>query len=180
MTPTFLDRLVRILDRALLVLASIGLLAMMLHICADILGSLLFNRPIAVTNAFVTQFYMIAVAFLPFFATELRGAHIGITLLTDHLPRRARRVQEAFVHLLSAGVAVMLTLQAWDQATDKLAVGAYMVEQTSRIIVWPSFFIVVAGFGALALLLTLRALLALTGRAQPGLLSSAPDGAPNV
>lgn len=167
MPDTIVNRLVRGVDRVLLGLGAVGLLAMMLHICADILGSLLFNRPIAVTSAFVTQYYMIAVAFLPFFATELRGAHIGITLFTDRLPPRGQRGLGLMVQALSAGVAGMLTLQAWDQAAEKYRIGAYMVEQTSRILTWPSFFIVPAGFGTLTLLLALKVVLGLLGRPEP-------------
>lgn len=177
MPDTLITRLVRGVDRLFLACAAAGLLAMMLHICADILGSLLLNRPIAVTSAFVTQYYMIAVAFLPFFATELRGSHISITLFTDLLPRRAQTGLALLVQALSAGVAGMLTLQAWDQATDKYAIGAYMVEQTSRILVWPSFFIVPLGLGALTLLMALKVVLALLGQPLP---RAEPTGGDNV
>lgn len=167
MPTDILTAVVRGVDRALLFIASLGLVAMMIHISADIAMSLFFNRPIAVTSAIVTQYYMIAVAFLPIFAAELRGTHIGITLLTDLMPRRFRRGLDTVVKAVMAAVFALLTAQAWDQATDKWAVQAYMVEQTSRILVWPSFFMVPVAFGAMALLLVVKVLLTLSGRANP-------------
>ena len=167
MPQDVLSAILRGVDRALLATASVGLLAMMLHISADILGSLLFNTPIAVTSAIVTQYYMIAVAFLPIFATELRGSHIHITLFVDRLRARPRRVLETAVQLLIAAFYLLLTLQAWDQATDKLAVRAYMVEQTSRIIVWPSFFFIPVALGAMSVLMAIKALLTVLGRPHP-------------
>jgi TRAP-type C4-dicarboxylate transport system permease small subunit len=167
MPTDILTVVVRGVDRTLLFIAGIGLIAMMLHISADIAMSLIFNRPIAVTSAIVTQYYMIAVAFLPIVAAELRGTHIGITLLTDLLPRGARRGLDTVVLALMAAVYALLTAQAWDQASDKWGVQAYMVEQTSRILVWPSFFMVPVAFGAMALLLGIKVLLTLSGRAHP-------------
>jgi TRAP-type C4-dicarboxylate transport system permease small subunit len=167
MPTDILTAVVRGVDRVLLFIASLGLLAMMIHISADIAMSLIFNRPIAVTSAIVTQYYMIAVAFLPIVAAELRGTHIGITLLTDLLPPRARRGLDTVVLAVMSAVFALLTAQAWDQATDKWAVKAYMVEQTSRIQVWPSFFLVPLAFGAMALLLAIKVLLTMSGRAHP-------------
>jgi TRAP-type C4-dicarboxylate transport system permease small subunit len=65
-----------------------------------------------------------------------------------------------------AAVYALLAAQAWDQAADKWAVQAYMVEQTTRVQVWPSFFLVPLAFGGMALLLILKVLLTLSGRAD--------------
>lgn len=164
MLPDMLATGIRWVDRALLSLAAVALLAMMLHISADITASLLWNAPFGTTSAIVTQYYMIAVAYLPILAAERRGSHIAITLITDLLPRMVQRALRAGVTLVMTGVYLMLTQQAWEQANAKLAIGAYMVEQTSRISVWPSFFLVPAGFGAMALLLVAKSLLILAGR----------------
>lgn len=161
------DRLaiaIRWLDRALLALAATALLAMMLHISADIAAGLLWNAPFGTTSAIVTQYYMIAVAYLPVLAAERRGAHIGITLITDLMPRAGQRGLRVVVVLVMTGAYAMLTAQSWEQAMSKLAIGAYMTEQTSRIEVWQSFFLIPAGFGAMTLLMVLKSALLLAGR----------------
>ena len=157
------DRLVRGVDMLLLLGAGAALVAMMLLISVDILSSLILNAPIAITSALVTQYAMIAVAFLPILAAERRGAHIGVSLLTDRLPGAARRGLEALVGLAMAGVYLLLTVQAWQEARDRLEAGSFLVEQTSRILTWPAYFMVPAGFGAMGLLLLGRTLLRLGG-----------------
>ena len=150
---------VRVLDRTLLVVATIGLVAMMLHISLDILFSLLLNAPFATTSAIVTNYYMISVAFLPILAAEYRGSHIGVSLATDRLPPGPRHLLETLVLALTTAVYALLTAQSWQQATEKLAITAYTIEQTSKIYTWPSFFMLPAAFGAMTLLLVLKVIL---------------------
>lgn len=162
--PEMLAVAVRWVDRILLVIASAALLAMMVHIGTDILASLFWNAPFGTTSAIVTQYYMIAVAYLPILAAERRGSHIGITIITDLLPRRVQQGLRVVVTITIAGVYLMLTAQAWGQAVHKLEIGAYMVEQTSRVLVWPSYFLIPAAFGAMAMLMVAKSVLLLLGR----------------
>lgn len=154
--------LVRYLDRALTIIATIGLVAMMFHISLDILFSLTLNAPIAITSAIVTNYYMIAVAFVPIFVAEYRGNHISVNLVTERLPVMLRRGLETIVLAATAGIYGLLTIQSWQQAIEKLAISAYVIEQTSKIYVWPSFFMLPAAFGAMAALLVLKVLYRMT------------------
>lgn len=167
--------LVRVLDRILIVIATIGLVAMMLHISLDILLSLIVNAPLATTSAIVTNYYMIAVAFLPILAAEYRGSHIGVSLATDRLPPRPRHLLETVVLAITAAVYGMLTAQSWQQAVEKLAISAYVIEQTSKIYVWPSFYMLPAAFGAMTLLLALKVVLRITTGSDHAL--QAPESA---
>ncbi|MFD2854105.1 TRAP transporter small permease [Seohaeicola zhoushanensis] len=90
-------------DRALVAIASLGLMAMMLHICLDIGASLLLNAPIATTSAIVTSYYMIAVAFLPIYTAEVRNGHIGVNLVTATLPVRVQNWLDMLMLSLTAG-----------------------------------------------------------------------------
>jgi len=150
-------------DRALIFIAAVGLVAMMVHISLDILSSLIFNAPISVTSAIVTNYYMISVAFLPILAAEYRGNHISVNLLTVRLPEGARRALETLVIAITAAVYLLLTAQSWQQALHKLSINASVVEQVGKIPVWPSFFMLPAAFGTMALLLIIKVILRLTG-----------------
>lgn len=158
----------RWVDRALIAIASAGLIAMMVHITVDVLGGLLFNAPLPLTSVWVTQYYMIAVAFLPVFTTEYRGGHISVDMFMNHLPAAARRVVGWLVQALFVLVYLMLAAQSWQQFTTKLASNAYVMEQTSRVTVWPSFMMLPVAFGLLALLLAAK--LALDVMGHPGAL----------
>lgn len=162
MTRHWTAILVRRLDRVLILIATIGLVAMMVHISLDILLSLILNSPIAITSAIVTNYYMIAVAFVPILAAEYRGSHISVNLATNRLPSAVRRPLETVVLAMTAGVYGLLTAQSWQQAFEKLAISAYVIEQTSKIYVWPSFFMLPAAFGAMTLLLVLKVVMRLT------------------
>lgn len=162
-----INHLIRVIDRVLMALAAIGLLAMMLHISADVLADLLFNAPIAVTSAYVTQYYMIAVAFLPLAAAEYRGAHIGVDLVVNKLPQGAQRGLNLLVLLVTLGVYLLLTAQAWEQATKKLGISAFIMEQTTRVTVWPSFFVLPLGFAVISLLIGLKFVLCLLRKPDP-------------
>ncbi|WP_170314605.1 TRAP transporter small permease [Aquibium carbonis] len=165
-------------------IGAVGLLAMMLHVGIDILSSRIFNAPIAITSAIVTNYYMIAVAFLPIMIAEYRGAHIGVSLITDVLPVGVRRWIEVLVAVATAVVYLLLTLQSWREASDKYAAGAFVVEQTTRIIIWPAYFIVPVALGAMTFFLALKIVLRATGQQpptvpEPEVLSITP-GAKNV
>lgn len=158
---------IRAIDRALMGLGAIGLLAMMLHISADVLSGLLFNAPLAVTSAYVTQYYMVAVAFLPLAAAEYRGVHIGVDLLVNKLSSAPRRGLHLLVLVVTLGVYLLLTAQSWEQAMKKLGTDAFIMEQMTRVSTWPSFFILPVSFAVIALLVALKLALLLAGRPEP-------------
>lgn len=158
---------IRSIDRALMAIAAIGLLAMMVHISLDVLSDLIFNDPIAVTSAYVTQYYMIAVAFLPLAAAEYRGGHIGVDLVVNQLPAGPKRGLNMLVLLITLGVYLLLTAQSWEQAVKKLGINAFIMEQDTRVSVWPSFFILPLSFALISLLIAAKFGLYLLVKPEP-------------
>lgn len=161
------NRAVGGVDRAILAVAAIALVTMMIHISIDAFASFLLNAPIPVTSALVTQYYMIAVVFLPLAAGEYRGAHISTDLFVNRLGATPRHWLDLAVMALCSAVYLMLAAQAWQQATGKFASNAFMLEQTTRLSVWPSYFILPVGFGLIGLLIALKLLSRLLGRPEP-------------
>lgn len=164
------DRLGRIalgIDRAILWVAAIPLVLMMLHISIDVVSNLVFGKPVPLTNAIVTQYYMITVAYLPLAATELRRGHISVDLVVNALPAKPRQWIDVFTQVISIAVSAALAMQAWQLAMEKLGRDAFLMEQTSRVTIWPSYFIVPTGFGLMALLMSARLVCQLTGRPLP-------------
>lgn len=163
----FLGGAVRLIDRAILVLAGFALVLMMLHITVDVVSNLVFGSPVPLTNATVTEYYMIAVAFLPLAAGEYRGAHIGVDLLVNQMAPVPRRMLDHGVQVLCFMVYLALAVQSWQLAMEKFAGNAYMMEQTTRVSTWPSYFIVPLGFGLITLLIGLRLVCRMLGRPEP-------------
>jgi TRAP-type C4-dicarboxylate transport system permease small subunit len=165
----------RFLDGFVMVVAAIGLLAMMVHITLDVMAGLLLNSPLALTSTWVIQYYMIAVAFLPIVAAEFRGAHISVDLFFKAMPPLAQRIVGILVLAVCLGVYLMLTVQSWQQAMAKFGSGAFVYEHGSRVTVWPSYFMLPIGFGLSSLVIAGRLVLALMGVPEPEHASSQPE-----
>lgn len=163
----FFNGVIRGIDRAIIAVAAIALVAMMLHISIDASSSLLLNAPIEMTSAIVTEYYMVAVAFLPLAAGEYRGAHISVDLFVNKLAPVLRRWFDVMVLALCMAVYLVLAIQAWQQAMEKFATKAFLLEQSTQMSVWPSYFILPVGFGLIALLIGLKLLCRLLGRPEP-------------
>lgn len=161
-----LNQAVDAIDRLVLWIAGAALLLMMLHITVDVIANLLLKSPVPLTNAAVTQYYMIAVAYLPLAAAEYRGAHISVDLVVNWLPDGVRRVLDYLVQFVAVLAYTGLGLQAWQLALEKLGRDAYLMEQTTRVTTWPSYFLIPLGFWLVALLLAARLVCRLLGRAE--------------
>lgn len=170
--PDRLGRMASGIDRAILWLAAIPLLLMMLHISLDVASNLVMNQPVPLTNAIVTQYYMISVAYLPLAAAELRRAHISVDLVVNHFAPAPRRWVDVFTQVVSVAVCTALAVQAWQLALEKLGRDAFLMEQSSRVVIWPSFFIIPLGFGLMALLMVVRLACQLSGRPLPEMSAS--------
>lgn len=157
----------RFLDKVVMVVATIGLLAMMVHITMDVVLGLLLNSPLGLTSTYVTQYYMIAVAFLPIMAAEFRGAHISADLFVKRMSPGVQHVVGLLVLALCLGVYLMLTAQSWQQAMSKFSSGAFVDEHGSRVVVWPSFFMLPVGFGLSSLIIASRLILEAMGAREP-------------
>ena len=161
------QRTVILIDRLLLWIAGAALLLMMVQICLDVIGNSLLGSPLPLTNAVVTHYYMIAAAYLPLAATELRRAHVGVDLLVNMLPQRGRRRLDFLVQCLCTVIYAALSIQSWQLAVERMSVNAFLMEQGTRVSIWASYFIIPVGFGLVALLLLVRVASRIAGRSEP-------------
>jgi hypothetical protein len=162
-----MGRLASLIDGLILWCAAIPLVLMMLHISMDVVSNLVFNQPVPLTNAIVTQYYMIAVAFLPLAAAEIRRSHISVDLLVNNFAPLPKLWVDLLMQLISLSVCSALVMQSWQLALEKLERDAYLMEQTSRFTIWPSYFIVPIGFGLMVLLMLVRVGCQLAGSPLP-------------
>jgi TRAP-type C4-dicarboxylate transport system permease small subunit len=164
---SFHSAAVRLVDRCILAVGAVALILMMVHISVDVVANLVFGAPVPLTNAAVTVYYMIAVAFLPLAAGEYRGAHIGVDLVVNHLPATPRRWLDHVVQVLCAVIYAVLAIQSWQLAMEKLATNSYLMEQTTRVSIWPSYFLIPVGFGLVAALIAVRLVCRVIGKPEP-------------
>ena len=121
-------------------------LLMALHVTADLTGRGLFNHPLLGTDEIATNYYMVALSFLPLAViTRLRG-HITVGLFTDRL----------LADLASFGFVGIVAWVGIDTAIEKTAAREMTESSTGYLPVWEARWILAAGFALMFVYLVLN------------------------
>ncbi|MGK0168929.1 MAG: TRAP-type C4-dicarboxylate transport system permease small subunit [Gammaproteobacteria bacterium] len=156
----------RLLARLTNLTTLLGMLAvalMMLHIAFDVIGKFIFNSPLPGTISMVSHYYMVVVAFLPLAFAETRNGHITVEVLTEFFPMRVQRHLFSWTYLVSATVFGLLTYRTWNEARTTQEAGAFIMEQSTKILTWPSYYILPIGTGLMVVVVLYRFFIYLTG-----------------
>jgi TRAP-type C4-dicarboxylate transport system permease small subunit len=151
---TFATRSVRILA----LIGSIGTVAMMLHICLDVVLRDFLRISLVTTPEVVARYYMVVVAFLPLAWLEMRNGMISVELLEWALGARARQVSDILVALFSALVYGVLAWTTAKTALQQFSIGTYVEFTDYKMPVWHSYFLPPLGFVLAALVCLLKAI----------------------
>lgn len=165
-----MERLERIADRTARLLAlagSIGLLALLIHVTADVLARDLLGRPIPATNEIVSNYYMVLIAFLPLAWVEQRRAMVTVELLEPLVGPRLRDLSDRLVALLSSLVYGTIAWVTWSDAVRALRVGSFVDVLGHAVPMWPTAFLPPAGFVLACLVTLLRAFAPAAGASRP-------------
>jgi TRAP-type C4-dicarboxylate transport system permease small subunit len=155
------------LSRMLAFVAAIGVLAMMIHVCADILSRVLTGASLPATVEMVSYYYMLLVAFLPLAWVERRGGMISVELLDFMLSPRLRRVSDLLIAALGVVIYAVMAYASWLTAVRNYETGTFVVALQTKIITWPGYFLPPAGFALAAIIVTVRLLQIITGNEEP-------------
>ena len=136
-----MDRLLKWLEWPIQLLLWIALIAgflMMLHVSADVTGRYFFGKPIEGTTEFVSAYYMVIVAYLPWAYLARNDTHIRVDIITRLMPT-------AFAYWLDVAVKVVVVLyltifiyQTGSQAMNQTRIHEVWQAGTTFIPVWPS------------------------------------------
>ncbi len=149
---------------ALAFFGGVAVVLMMLHICADVIAKYVFNSPIPGTLEIVSNYYMVAVVFLPLALVERKNAHISVEILSQHLPSRGQAFLIGVVSLVCIGFYAMFFWQSLEDAIAKYEIGEYIRGQI-RIVNWPSRFLLPIGIVAIILVLAWKSVRGFRGDA---------------
>lgn len=152
-------RLVALRDVFLAGLAVIGAVAtimLMLHVVADIALRNLRNTPIPATYEVVTNYYMIALAFVPLAWLEKTGGMVQVEVINGALSPFMMRVSNMLVAVISAGIYVTLAWVTYQVAMRNTAIGSFLVSNQMRVPTWPAYWLPPLGFALAALAAALR------------------------
>lgn len=147
-----------------LIIGGACLVAMMLQVTADVIGKFLFSAPVPVTTEMVTYYYMVGVALLPLYSLE-RGSSslVHVELVYARMPSLIKRLVYLASLAAAAAYCFALAYSAYKPAMQAFATGTY-AGSLYTVIIWPTRFFPIAGFGLLGLVLSAKFILVLAGR----------------
>lgn len=146
-------------DALLTGLAVIGALAtvlLMLHVFADVVMRNLQNRPIPATFELVTNYYMVALAFIPLAWVEKSGGMVQVEVINAALGSGLMRVSDALVALISAVIYGVLAWVTLNVALRNTGIGSYVMTNQIRVPTWPAYWLPPLGFSLAAAVCALR------------------------
>ena len=143
---------------ALAVLGAVATLLLMLHVGTDIVMRNVWNAPIPATWEIVTHYYMVALAFVPLAWVEKTGGMVQVEVINGVLSPRMRRVSDMLVALIAVVIYATLAFVTFQAAMGRTAVGAFVMANQTRVVVWPAYWLPPLGFGLAAISVALRGL----------------------
>ncbi len=157
------DRLTQVLS----FIGMIGVLAMMVHICADVLGRTVFDISVPATLEMVTRYYMLMLVLLPLAWVEMNRNMIVVEAFSSLFGKLGIRIVDTLVSVVCAGVYVILMKGTWLKAVEQYDVGAYIMALDAQVIIWPGYFVLPISFALAAIVCLIRIPLLFTQKPVP-------------
>lgn len=131
---------------ALLWLGMFAALLMVTHVSADVASRTVFNSPIEGTTEFVSAYYMVAVAYLPWAWIARNDGHIRVEVFSSFLPQRAIEWLDIGVKILTIAYISFFVWRATLRAIEQYYAGEVWQAGTKYLAIWPSRWVLpVAG-----------------------------------
>jgi len=146
MIDTFLYRM----SRVLMLIASAGLVLMMVQTVIDVIADNFFGTPIAGNLEVISVYHMVLVVFLPIAMVEWKHENIQVDLFYLMMPPWAQRLSLAVGYLICAIFFAILTRQTWIDAMASFRKNELMMAAV-YVVVWPAKFILPIGFASITL-----------------------------
>ncbi|MEC9433823.1 MAG: TRAP transporter small permease [Pseudomonadota bacterium] len=156
----------RLLNLAMIV-AGVAVVLMMLHVTADVVTRPFLSRPLPGTTLIVSDYYMVACAFLPLAYAQASDGHISMDIAAHLAPKRAQYHMAGLALLIAVAVFALLTWSAALDAQTKWKINSFSIEFGTRIPTWPSYLLLPVGCALMTLISALRLLEYVLGRLTP-------------
>lgn len=116
---------------------------MAIWICIDVIGRVAFNNPIPGTTELVKSL-LPAIVFLSFAYTLRQERHVNVEIVTNRLPRLARKTLSCVSNFLGFSIFAVITYASWGPAYSGWLTKEYEGVQL-EVPVYPIRFIIVLG-----------------------------------
>lgn len=153
-----IEKIIRIIEfvtRTVYVFGAIAICALFVLMFCDVSGRFLFNAPINGTTE-VSQYLLIAIAFLSLGYAQLRGAHVRVDTLVSRLPEKLQTWLNVIVLLFAVLFFVIMTKQIGLRAYHDWAEKILLPVTTLRLSMWWGSFVAAIGSALLVVSLLLQ------------------------
>ncbi|WP_118138336.1 TRAP transporter small permease [Oceanicella sp. SM1341] len=154
-------QVVAALTKVNMFISGVAILAMLLHVVADIVMREVFHAPFSGTLEIVSYWYMVAAVFLAIPVAQAHGGHIQVELFTAGLSPRRRRILDTGVLLFSIALLVVFTWVSVEEALRQTRNMAMVEAGTGMIPVWPTRWLVPFSMGTMTLICSVQAFVTL-------------------
>lgn len=144
------------LSRTLAFVGAVGVILMMIHVCADIIARAITGASLPATVEIVSYYYMVLVAFLPLAWVERKGGMISVELIEFMMSPRMMKISDAVVAALGTVIYAVMAYATWITAVKNYLTGTFVVALQVKIITWPGYFLPSIGFALAAVILAVR------------------------
>lgn len=154
---TFLERALAalsVVERALMAVAMVMMLAVMFIVTADVFMRYIFNSPFAWAYDLISLYLMAGIFFLALSQAYADGAHVSVDVLQQSFSPRVKRLSECIVTSTAFVVFALMADFGLDRAIDAY-VSADVVAGGIAWPTWPSIALMPLGAGLLCLRLAL-------------------------
>ncbi|MBX9458147.1 MAG: TRAP transporter small permease [Rhizobium sp.] len=155
----FADRL----SQMLAFVGAIGVVLMMIHVCADIVARLFTGASLPATVEIVSYYYMVLVAFLPLAWVERNNGMISVELIEFMMSPSMMKLSDAIVAMLGSCIYLVMAYATLITAMKNFDTGTFVVALQTKIITWPGYFLPPAGFALAGLIMAVRFLQIVSG-----------------
>lgn len=124
-------------------LGGLGVLLLMLHVVADVVMRMVFNKPISGTLEISQYWYMPLIVFLGLAMAERTDQHISAPIVYDRLTPKLRLEFLAIGTFLSIALLIGFAWYGLEEAMTLMNQGAAGI--VSKVPIWPTRFLVPIG-----------------------------------
>jgi len=125
--------------------ASIAVVAMMLHVTLAVILRVGFHAPATGTIEIVSYFYMVAAIYLGIFVAAWYNVHIRVDVIAGLLPRSVQRVTDLFAELVVVVFFIVFAWGLWRTALQKTEQSEAVDAVFAHLTIWPSRWLAVIG-----------------------------------
>lgn len=167
MSITGLNRLADQLSRALALLGTLGIAAMLIHVTADVVLRSTLSYSIPATLEIVTRYYMITLALLPLAWVEHQRNMIAVEAVSDMLGERFKAWTDVLVAVISLLIYFIFMMATWTKAVEQFERGAYIMSLDFPMPVWPTYFVIPISFALACVVCLIRLVTTLSATLTP-------------